>query len=100
MKLCMAAAEVMMVETSSTPEMAPPPAREMSSIELTRRIAFMLTSMAEKLGVQYDELSYEFEDLARQIVVAAQSGRRLSPGDYRAAWTIWSVLRCADDGRR
>jgi hypothetical protein len=64
-----------------------------TNIELARRIGHMLTTAAEKVGVSYDALGYDFEGLAGQVVAAAQTGGKLRPGNYRAVWRIWDVFR-------
>jgi hypothetical protein len=47
---------------------------------------------AEKVGVPYN-YGFHFEELAEQIIIAAQSGGKLPSPDYRAIWTIWSIFR-------
>jgi hypothetical protein len=71
---------------------APRPIREWSNTELARRVDFMLSEAAKKLGIPYDA-GLHFETLARDIVVAAQGGDRLLPAEYRTVWQIWSIFR-------
>jgi len=72
------------------PELANLPADRQSDTELVRLIGRLLTVTAEKLGVPYQHVG--FDDLCQRIITAAQGGK-LDPADYRAVWSVWSLLK-------
>jgi hypothetical protein len=80
------------VDLEATRDTAPPPSYEMSNLELMRRLGYILCEAARKIGVAYSDFGWDFEGLAKEIVHAAQGGGKLSPAEYRTAYTIWSIF--------
>ncbi len=78
------------------------PAPEMTAPDLSRRISHLLREAAVQVGLRHPE-DADFEDLARAIILQAQSDRsKLAPEDYRRVWGIWQIFRrhrLGEDGR-
>jgi hypothetical protein len=86
------AAVIARADLEAAREVAPQPVQEFSNIEFVRVVGRFLNVAAEKVGVRGRDFGYDFAALAREIILAAQRGGKLSPGDYRAVWEIRALL--------
>jgi hypothetical protein len=65
----------------------------MTDFELVRRLWYILSMAAQKVGVPYNDYGYDYEGLAEAIVRVAQGNAKLSPSEYRSVYRIWSIFR-------